>query len=541
MRIPVKILIASCLALTAGLACVAASSNDLSAGQRWWDRVRYLADDKMEGRLTGSEGYRKAAEYVAGEFQKYDLKPAGTDGYFQQVRFDVQRVIAAESRVSLQMNGATQPLVLGHDLILGSRLPQPTTITAPLVFAGYGLHIPAANYDDFRGLDIRGKIVVYLNGGPGNIAAALKSDARAAQQFTRFIEEQGAVGTLSIPNPKSMDIPWSRMALAASQPGMRLADQALQDSHGPMFTGTVNPVSASKLLVGSGRSLDDLLALADAGKPLPQFPLNASIQASVTTKDEEVEAPNIVAELPGTDPQLKNEYVIYSAHLDHLGVGEAINGDKIYNGAMDNASGVASMLEVVESLHTSGVKLKRSLLFVVVCAEEKGLLGSRYYAARPTVPRNQIVADLNTDMFLPIVPLNYLVVYGGNESTLGKDIQEVAAPLDIHIIQDRQPDRNIFIRSDQYNFIRSGVPSIMPAFGSLHGSNAEKVQAEWLRNRYHAPSDDGNQPVDLAAAAKFNTLMIRLTEKVADDDQRPEWNESSFFRKFVANQVRVQP
>ncbi len=534
MKIQTRLLIAAILPVAA-LTCMAASASDVSSGQRWWQRVQYLADDKMEGRLTGSEGYRKAAEYVAGEFKKYGLAPAGTNGYFQPVKFDVQRVIAAESKVSLGNGGAGEPLVLGQDLILGSRLPQPKTIAAPLVFAGYGLHIPAANYDDFRGLDVRGKIVVYLNGGPSDIAAALKSDARAAQQFTRFLEEQGAVGTLVIPNPKSMDIPWSRMALSASQPGMRLADAGLQDSHGPMFTGTINPESSSKFLAGSGHALSDLLELANAGKPLARFPLSASLQATVSTKNEQVESPNIAAVLPGTDPKLKNEYVIYSAHLDHVGVGEPINGDKIYNGAMDNASGVASMLEVAESLHNGGVKLKRSLLFLVVCAEEKGLLGSRYYAIKPTVPREQIVADLNTDMFLPIVPLNYLVVYGGSESTLGDDIREVAAPLDIHIIQDRQPDRNIFIRSDQYNFIRAGVPSIMPAFGNLQGSADEKTQAEWLKNRYHAPSDDGNQPVDLAAAAKFNTLMVNLTEKVADDAPRPQWNKTSFFKKFANN------
>jgi Zn-dependent M28 family amino/carboxypeptidase len=316
---------------------------------------------------------------------------------------------------------------------------------------------------------------------------------------------------------------------------MRLADPTLQDSNGPMFTATINPESASKFLAGSGHTFADLLALANAGEPLPRFPLTAALHAVVTTKNNEVDSPNIAGILTGSDPVLKNEYVVYSAHLDHLGIGEPIHGDKIYNGAMDNASGVASMLEVAESLHGNGAKLKRSVLFLVVCAEEKGLLGSRYYAAKPTVPRNAIIADLNTDMFLPLFSLNYLVVYGGEESTLGRDIREVAAALDIHIIPDRQPDRNIFIRSDQYNFIRAGVPSIMPAFGSLEGSPEEKAQSEWLKNRYHAPSDDGDQPVDLAAAAKFNQLMVNLTEKVANEHERPHWNETSFFKKFATN------
>jgi hypothetical protein len=465
MRIRSRLLIGA-LGSLAALTWLA-TANDVSAGQRWWQRVQFLASDKMEGRLTGTEGYRRAAEYVAGEFHKYGLAPAGTQGYFQPVKFDVQRVIAADSKVSLQKEGNEEPLVLGQDLILGTRLPQPKTIAAPLVFAGYGLHIPAANYDDFSGLDVRGKIVVYLNGGPSNIAASLKSDARAPQQFTRFLEEQGAVGMLVIQNPKSMDIPWSRIALSASQPGMRLADPALQDSNRPMFTAAINPESASKFLAGSGHTFADLLALANAGKPLPRFSPDRS--------------------------------------------------------------------DACESLHENRVRLRRSVLFLVVCAEEKGLLGSRYYAAKPTVPRNVIVADLNTDMFLPLFSLNYFVVYGGEESTLGRDLGEVAAPLDIHIIPDRQPDRNIFIRSDQYNFIRAGVPSIMPAFGSLEGSPEAKTQSEWLKNRYHAPSDDGDQPLDLVAAAKFNQLMVNLTEKVANEHERRHWNETSFFKKFATN------
>jgi hypothetical protein len=205
MRIRSRLLIGA-LGSLAALTWLA-TANDVSAGQRWWQRVQFLASDKMEGRLTGTEGYRRAAEYVAGEFHKYGLAPAGTQGYFQPVKFDVQRVIAADSKVSLQKEGNEEPLVLGQDLILGTRLPQPKTIAAPLVFAGYGLHIPAANYDDFSGLDVRGKIVVYLNGGPSNIAASLKSDARAPQQFTRFLEEQSAVGMLVIQNPNRWTFP----------------------------------------------------------------------------------------------------------------------------------------------------------------------------------------------------------------------------------------------------------------------------------------------------------------------------------------------
>ena len=494
--------------------------------------MQYLASDALEGRLTGTAGYQKAADYVADQFKIDGLRPAGTNGYFQPVKFDVQRIIAANSSLRLLQSGNTETLSLGEDAILGSRLPQPQSIKAPLLFVGYGLHIPEASYDDFKDLDIHGKIIVYINGGPSSIVGPLKSNARAAQEFIKFVAGQGALGVISIASPKSMDIPWSRIELSASQPGMRLADPALQDCNGPMFTAAFNPAHADKLLAGSGHTLSELLALADAGQPLPHFALPSILRAEVSTRNEVVESPNIVGVFAGTDPQLKNEYVVYSAHLDHLGIGEPIDGDKIYNGAMDNASGVASLLEVAGALHQSHAKLKRSVLFVVVCAEEKGLLGSRYFAAKPTVPARAMVADLNTDMFLPIVPLNYLVVYGGEESTLGDDIKAVAAPLDVQIIPDRQPDRNVFIRSDQYNFIRAGVPSLMPAFGSKKGSPEEKAFEEWLTHRYHAPSDDINQPVDLAAADKFNRLMLNLTVRVADESSRPAWKDSSFFRRF---------
>ncbi len=375
--------------------------------------------------------------------------------------------------------------------------------------------------------------MVYVSGGPANLPSALKAHSRSPQEFYRALEKAGAVGIASIPNPKSMDIPWSRMSLAASQPGMRLADPAFQDTRGPMFTATLNPAHAERIFAGSGHTLNELLALGDAGKPLPRFALAARLRAHVSVLTEEVESPNIIGMLPGSDPKLKNEYVALSAHLDHLGIGEPINGDRIYNGAMDDASGVATLLDVASQLHSSDVALKRSVLFVIVCAEEKGLLGSRYFAGHPTVPASSIVADLNTDMFLPIIPLNNLVVYGLEESTLGDDIRAVAAGMDIKVTPDAQPDRNIFIRSDQYNFIRAGVPSIMSAFAATPGTEEEKIMKNWLTNRYHAPSDDTKQPVDSVAAARFDRVLLRLTERVADGDSRPQWKETSFFKRLA--------
>jgi Zn-dependent M28 family amino/carboxypeptidase len=259
-----------------------------------------------------------------------------------------------------------------------------------------------------------------------------------------------------------------------------------------------------------------------------------SIKAKAKQINKQVESANIVAKLPGSDPQLASQYVVLSAHLDHLGIGEPINGDKIYNGAMDNASGSALVLDIADQLHAAGVKPKRSLLFLFVTAEEKGLLGSRYFASKPTVPRKDIVADLNTDMFLPIFPLKIVTVYGLDESTLGEDARWAAQKNGIEVQPDPEALRNLFIRSDQYSFIKQGVPSLAMKVGYTKGSPEEATAMKWLHERYHAPSDDLNQTVDLEAAGKFETMVADIALRVADAAKPPAWNSDSFFERFAA-------
>jgi Zn-dependent M28 family amino/carboxypeptidase len=246
----------------------------------------------------------------------------------------------------------------------------------------------------------------------------------------------------------------------------------------------------------------------------------------------EVESQNVAGIFPGTDPALKDQYVVLTAHLDHLGIGEPINGDRIYNGAMDNASGVAALLDIAQSLNESKPKLRRSLLFVVVTGEEKGLLGSKYFAAHPTVKPGSMVADLNVDMFLPLFPLRSVIVFGLNESDLGDQIRAVARAHGVRVLDDPEPQRNVFIRSDQYSFIRRGIPALMMMVGYEKGSPEEKTVNTWLKERYHAPADDLKQPVDLEAAARFDDLLRGLAEAVADRPERPKWNASSFFKRF---------
>ncbi len=402
-----------------------------------------------------------------------------------------------------------------------------------LVFVGYGLRVPEKDYDDFAGLDLKGKVVVMISGSPSGMPSALASHYQSAAERSKALREAGAIGIISIPNPASMDIPWSRMTLARTRPSMALADPKLNESQGVKLQVVFNPAYADKLFEGSPYKFQQLADLAKERKDLPRFPLTASIKARAKVIRKDVESENIIAKLPGTDPKLKDEYVVLSAHMDHLGIGEPINGDRIYNGAMDNGSGSALVLDIANSLQHSQAKLKRSLLFVFVTAEEKGLLGSKYFAANPTVPKGSIVADINTDMFLPIFPLKILTVYGLDESSLGNMVRQIGQQEGVQVQPDPEPLRNSFIRSDQYSFIRQGIPSLAMSVGFKPGSPEAAAHKQWLTERYHAPSDDVNQPVDLAAAGKFEDIVQALAVKVANDPQRPQWNSDSFFRRFV--------
>ncbi len=497
--------------------------------RRWWSHVVYLADDKLEGRETGSPGHRQAAEYIAGEFERSGLKPAGPSGYIQPVKLRSRRIVETQSSLALVRNGKSEPLNLGEDCTVSMRVEPPPRLAAPLVFVGYGLVVPEKKYDDLAGVDLRGKIAVYLIGGPSSIPGPLRSHYQSSAERTKLWRRVGAVGAVALTSPQSGDLPWSRTSAARLQAAMSLADQAAPTR----LSVIVNPAHADKFLAGSGRSFAELVALSAAGKPLPSFPIPASLEARVQVERQEVESQNVAAIWQGTDRKLKHEFVALTAHLDHLGRGAEVDGDAIYNGAMDNASGIATLLETATALRDSSAKFRRSVLFVAVTGEEKGLLGSQYFANHPTVKIDDVVADLNVDMFLPLFPLRILTAVGAEESDLGARLRAVAEPLGIRVQNDPEPRRNLFIRSDQYNFIRRGIPAIAFKLGYAPGSPEEAITKKWLAERYHAPSDDVNQPVDLAAAAEFNRVILMLTESIANQTERPKWRENSFFRRFA--------
>ncbi len=430
----------SSLLLCAGVALYAAGTAvDYAAeGKLWWAHIQYLADDKLAGRDTGSEGYQQAVTYATAQFERAGLKPMGTSGYQQPVQFDKKELVPAESSLALVRDGQVEPLAMGVEASLSARGDLAAEVEAPMVFVGYGLQIPEAKYDDLAGQDLKGKIAVYVNaGGPVKAPANLKSHYSSGAERWAALRRAGAIGIATIPggrgpNGAGGQTPPAGRGNAAGgrggrgltpQPTVALAEKALQETQGEQVVMTVTRAGAEKLFAGSGHTFDEIEKLANASEPLPAFPLKGTLRSKAVVKHSGLAASNVVGVLPGTDRKLKNEYVIMSAHLDHLGTGRAVNGDSIYNGAMDDASGVASVMEIARLMKATGVKPKRSIVFLLVTAEEKGELGSRYFAAHPTVPAGQIVADINLDMFLPLYALKVIEVQGLAESSLGETVR----------------------------------------------------------------------------------------------------------------------
>ena len=483
-----------------------AATKPSEAARRWWSHVQVLAADNMEGRDTGSEGYRRAARYVVGQFEQAGLKPAGVNGYYQTVPLRALRLNTAQSSVELLRDGKSTPLKLIYQVTLTPRAGLPASVEGPIYFIGYGFAAPA--------VDLHGKIAAYFNGAP----AGMPNDQRtkAVADRTRMLARSGAIGALAIDNPRAIEPPRWPAAYAVQ---MSIEGVERNPGAGRLLNMRFNSAFAGELLNGTGHSFDELLRLAAAGKDLPQFAIPASLRARIHIDEEQLASDNILAELPGSE--LPEEYVVVSAHLDGYGFGEPIAGDRIYNGAMDDAACVSNLIEFAADLHRSGRKLRRSVLFGVWTGEEKGLLGSNYFVSHPTVAKDKLVADINLDYIRPIFPLKILTTLGLEESTLGDMARQAAAPLGIRIQPDNEPERGLYRRSDQYNFIRNGIPGIAFIFGYENGSPEEAIYRKWYADRYHHPSDDLKQPVDFEAAVRFQRFFNALAELVANAPERP--------------------
>jgi hypothetical protein len=474
--------------LLAALCLSAFAVEPNAATKRWWSHVVAMSGDDLQGRDAASDGYKKAARYVVTQFEKAGLKPAGEHGYYQTVPLHELRFQPSESSVELVRGAEVTKLQWLRQIGITAREGLPATLEGPLVFMGEA------------GGDATGKIVVALNGhAPRN--------------------PQGAVAVVTIDNPNAVEPPRWPIQYAVS---MRLKETPAAGGRGGAPTMRFNPAEAEILFAGSGHTYKELYAMTGG---LPTFPLSGSLRAGLKFSTADVESDNILAILPGSDPVLSKEYVVVSAHLDGYGLGEpwTVNGktDNIYNGAFDDAAYVATLIDFAEALKAAKQTTKRSILFCVVTAEEKGLLGSKYYAAHPMIPVSQMVADINLDQLRPIFPLKILTMLALDQSTLGETAKQVAASLDIRIQPDPEPGRNLLRRSDHWNFIQVGVPSTGFIFGYEKGTPDEAAYREWYAKRYHSPLDDLNQPWLPEAAAKFNDFFAKLVTTIADAPERP--------------------
>jgi len=509
--------------------------------------MRFLADDLLEGRRTATRGYDLAAKYVAARFEALGLEPAGTGGsYFQPVPLARLSIAEPECSVSFVREGRKTELRYGEDYINGPLAAADSSVTAPLAFVGFGVTAPELGYDDYAGVDVKGKIVVILAGTP----PSFPPDQRAYYTDTwiraRNVVAHGAVGILGIFTPElERRVPWEFFLREARQP--RLIDT---DETGKPFRtvpelrgyAALSRKGAEALFAGAPHSLEEVFKAAEAGRP-QSFDLPVQASLHTVSRRERTESPNVAAVLRGSDPRLREEYVVLTAHLDHLGTSEPIEGDSVYNGAYDNASGIAILLEEANAFAHLPVPPRRSILFLAVTGEEQGLRGSDFFARRPTVPIDHIVADINLDMFLMLYPLHDVIAFGAEHSSLGSMVEEGARRLGIGVSPDPIPEEVVFIRSDQYSFIQQGVPSIFLIGGFQSGDPAtgRPLWEKWMKEVYHHPGDDMNQAIDFDAGAKFARLNLLISYLVAQADSAPSWNPGDFFGEKLGRKPPASP
>lgn len=499
--------------------------------------MEFLASDDLEGREAGTPGFDLAADYVAAEFAEIGLKPAGDAGSYMQTISFLRSVRAPEGRLMEVTNTATGtpvPFTENVDYAMGNSLSAPSTdVTGEAVFVGFGIVAPDLGRDDYAGLDLNGKIAVMLSGTPKGI----QSEERAFYGSRKFMNasERGAIGIVTLETPTSRGVyPFERLIREGRLDGASLtwigADGAPFDRAPNIKAGaSVSLDSAAKLFEDTGESWPAILEAAEAeGGNVKSFALPYTIHLSQTSTHDQVQSANVIGMIEGTDPVLKNEVIVLTAHLDHIGITKGIEGDQINNGALDNASGIATLLEAARMLK-AGPAMKRSVMFIALTAEEKGLLGAQYFAQNPTVPKGNIVANVNLDMPILTYPFTDLVVFGGARSTIIEEVEKAAAEMNITLSPDPVPDQGLFTRSDHFRFVEAGIPSVYLIPGWENGG-AEEF-ARHMTTNYHRPSDDMANSIDFDAAARFAAIKARIALALANADQRPLWRKDDFFAR----------
>jgi len=499
--------------------------------------MRFLADDLLEGRGTGTRGYEIAARYVASQFEALGIKSAGDKGtYFQSVPLRQGRVDEAKTSLILVRDGKEEKLVFRQNYIaFVDAGREETSVEAQIVFVGDGVTAPELGYDDYKGIDAKGKIVAFVFAAP-NFEPTLKAHYTSWAVKSANAAAHGAVGTILLDDPVFEQIyPFREIARDLAFPGLRWLDkEGKPNDYWPELKGNalLNLEATKKFFAASGHAAEEVFAAIKAGKPTSfSTPFAAKIHNQ--TKLQDVHSPNVVGMLEGSDPALKSEYVVYTAHLDHLGIGEPENGDNIYNGALDNASGSAILLELARVFQRMNPAPRRSILFAAVTGEEAGLIGSDYFAHYPTIAKQSMVADLNMDEDQMLWPLEDIIGFGAEHSTLERVMVTAAKSMHLTLSPDPMPEEVVFIRSDQYSFVKQGIPAVFPTPGFKSSDPKIKpmeIFKNWEATRYHHPNDDMNQPGLLfPEAAKYARFMFLCGYLVANEKERPAWKKGDFF------------
>ncbi len=498
--------------------------------------IAYLADDRLLGRKPGTPGYQLAVDYVVAQLKERGVKPAGENGSFTQLVRLRRATVRPGAAVIYQPPTGRAGLPLDavalypHPEQPAAQLP-----AAGLVFAGYGITAPQQNYDDYQGLDARGKVVVVLRGAPRTFPSTVAAASQDQTLLVRTAAAHGAVGvlfaTLRPASSTGPARPLSTTSVLGADGRVAAARGFVSGPGGVALTGTLSAAGLQTLLRNAATDTAQVMARLRQGTPAP-VALPGTLDARWQSVYQDFDSYNVVGKLMGSDAKLREEYVVHSAHLDHLGVGAPVRGDSIYNGAHDNASGVATVLEIAGIYSRLKQKPRRSILFVLQTGEELGLLGSAYFAARPTVPAASLVADVNTDMPTIIAPLLSVVPLGARHSTLAGPVAQAAAYLNLSVEEDPEPEQNRFIRSDQYSFVAQGIPALHLKYGNRtpDGRNNHSAQVQqWRAATYHKPQDDINGTFDFEAGRTYVQLNFLIGYLVAQTPERPRWNPGDYF------------
>jgi hypothetical protein len=498
--------------------------------------IGVLAHDSLRGRAPGTRGYEGGARYAEERLRDLGLLPAGENGtYRQAVPLRQSTVVESESAMEVWTPEGTSELTYDLDYYLGADpLREQVDIEdAPMAFVGYGVSAPALGYDDYTDIDVEGKVVMFLSGAPtsfpSNERAYYSSGATKSEEAIR----RGAIGTMTFWAPDDPRLRWEVNANRSKRGAFAWLDDAGTPNRGSeqlRGSASLNHSAVEVLFQGSPTPVTDAIASVGSGTP-SSFDLATRVTIRTRTRHEDVDSWNVVAKLEGSDPALADEYVTYVAHVDHFGVGVEVDGDDIYNGAHDNASGVSIVLEIAKAFATLPVAPRRSVLFMIVTAEEWGLLGSDYFVQNPTVPQESLVANFSLDMPFLFHPLLDIVPYGDAHSSMGRSVAQAADHMGIGIGPDPIPEQVLFIRSDHFSFIRQGIPAlfIKSGFETGDGRDGGAINTAFRQERYHTPFDEIDQGFDFGAGADHARINFLTGYIIAQEDMRPTWNEGDFF------------